>query len=373
MKRKRDKVELEMKRVGEIKAKINMRPTLLSNKPKTATTAAANIINQKMSAINNFIIFFSVYFSHFTISTAVFCRSNTLAVYSLKLYTFWNQKDFPKQYPLYRPPAQWSKLFGFTHDSKTILWREGELARIGIGQMAEYGVTDILEREINNGTILVFNEFKGLPITTGQGMTSSKIFADGNNTMVSFIMKIIPSPDWFIGLDSYDLCQHGHWINTAELKVNPMDAGTDDGFTFTSPNWKSEPLDKITTITNKQPNHPEKIFTLIEEDDNEINVPHFSTEHLDSNKAIAHKSYYVKTLKEKFGQLKTANKHKNRNFKRTALDCSSVNWNKFPACKMCRKLSLANKNKKVIILAKRRRKIFCSNNIVNEETTAPRM
>lgn len=112
MKRKRDKVELEMKRVGEIKAKINMRPTLLSNKPKTATTAAANIINQKMSAINNFIIFFSVYFSHFTISTAVFCRSNTLAVYSLKLYTFWNQKDFPKQYPLYRPPAQWSKLFG---------------------------------------------------------------------------------------------------------------------------------------------------------------------------------------------------------------------------------------------------------------------
>lgn len=50
--------------------------------------------------------------------------------------------------------------------------------------MAEYGVTDILEREINNGTILVFNEFKGLPITTGQGMTSSKIFADGNNTMV---------------------------------------------------------------------------------------------------------------------------------------------------------------------------------------------
>lgn len=35
-------------------------------------------------------------------------------------------------------------------------------------------------------------------------------------------MKIIPSPDWFIGLDSYDLCQHGHWINTAELKVSKI-------------------------------------------------------------------------------------------------------------------------------------------------------
>lgn len=43
-------------------------------------------------------------------------------------------------------------------------------------------------------------------------------------------------------------------------QVNPMDAGTDDGFTFTSPNWKSEPLDKITTITNKQPNHPVNSF-----------------------------------------------------------------------------------------------------------------
>lgn len=39
-----------------------------------------------------------------------------------------------------------------------------------------------------------------------------------------------------------------------------MDAGTDNGFTFTSPNWPSDPIEKIFRITSHSPNHPANSF-----------------------------------------------------------------------------------------------------------------
>ena len=127
--------------------------------------------------------------------------------------------------------------------------------------------------------------------------------------------KMVPSPDWFIGLDSLNLCQGGHFVDSLTMEVgvdviailviissssssvtsslsqkkmitctfaktnaqlqplgrlrhhyscehheqlstlivlitmitnnsnpqaDPLDAGTDNGFTFTSPNWPTE-------------------------------------------------------------------------------------------------------------------------------------
>jgi hypothetical protein len=40
------------------------------------------------------------------------CQSNRLVVYKVIFSTFWDRKQFPKQYPEWRPPAQWSKLVG---------------------------------------------------------------------------------------------------------------------------------------------------------------------------------------------------------------------------------------------------------------------
>lgn len=44
------------------------------------------------------------------------------------------------------------------------------------------------------------------------------------------------------------------------FKVGPMDGGTDNGFTFTSPNWPSDPTEKIFRITSNMPNHPANSF-----------------------------------------------------------------------------------------------------------------
>jgi hypothetical protein len=39
-----------------------------------------------------------------------------------------------------------------------------------------------------------------------------------------------------------------------------MDAGTDSGFTFTAPNWPTEPRQKIDHIRAQQPSHPASSF-----------------------------------------------------------------------------------------------------------------
>ena len=40
------------------------------------------------------------------------CESSKLVVYKVTFDTFWDREIFPKQYPEWRPPAQWSKLVG---------------------------------------------------------------------------------------------------------------------------------------------------------------------------------------------------------------------------------------------------------------------
>ncbi|KAK4289272.1 hypothetical protein Pmani_037751 [Petrolisthes manimaculis] len=40
------------------------------------------------------------------------CPPEELTVYKVVLDTHWSPRDFPKHYPEWRPPAQWSKLLG---------------------------------------------------------------------------------------------------------------------------------------------------------------------------------------------------------------------------------------------------------------------
>ena len=96
---------------------------------------------------------------------------------------------------------------------------------------------------------------------------------------VSVLTKIVPSPDWFIGLSSVELCNNGAFVkshteevmnhvplfflilllysyfctvsNNVLSKASPLDAGTDNGFTFTSPNWETVPRAEVFQITNR--------------------------------------------------------------------------------------------------------------------------
>jgi hypothetical protein len=40
------------------------------------------------------------------------CDQDHLAVYTLRLETHWTRDVFPKQFPEWRPSAQWSRIIG---------------------------------------------------------------------------------------------------------------------------------------------------------------------------------------------------------------------------------------------------------------------
>ncbi|KAL7646433.1 UNVERIFIED_CONTAM: hypothetical protein RMT77_003346 [Armadillidium vulgare] len=187
------------------------------------------------------------------------CDPNKLTVYRIYLQTAWSREIFPKQYPEWRPPAQWSKLIGRSHDRSYVLFRLNGKASKGMKEFAEGGATDVLEEE-SQGDGGVFDEFKAPPVTKGVGKSETEFFVDGNHSLVSFASRVVPSPDWFIGIDSFDLCVEGKWIDSVMLELDPLDAGSDNGFTFTSPNWPTVPQKSITRITSQSPNHPANSF-----------------------------------------------------------------------------------------------------------------
>jgi len=83
---------------------------------------------------------------------------------------------------------------------------------------------------------------------------------------VSIITMLAPSPDWFIGIDSLDLCDNGTWRQSWDVKMlPPWDAGTEEGNQFSSSNSASNPHVNIFQITNDMAgafNAPNPILSL---------------------------------------------------------------------------------------------------------------
>ena len=72
-----------------------------------------------------------------------------------------------------------------------------------------------------------------------------------NFSKVSIITMLAPSPDWFIGIESVDLCNNGTWRQSWEVTMlPPWDAGTEEGLQFSGTNPATSPHVNIFQITN---------------------------------------------------------------------------------------------------------------------------
>ncbi|XP_017655787.1 spondin-2 isoform X2 [Nannospalax galili] len=215
------------------------------------------------------------------------CTARPLARYSITFTGKWSQTAFPKQYPLFRPPAQWSSLLGAAHSSDYSMWRKNEYVSNGLRDFAERGEAWALMKEVEAaGEKLqsVHAVFSAPAVPSGTGQTSAELEVHPRHslvshgqqkgrvcleaavadppgpTQVSFVVRIVPSPDWFVGIDSLNLCEGGRWKEQVALDLYPYDAGTDSGFTFSSPNFATIPQDTVTEITSSSPSHPANSF-----------------------------------------------------------------------------------------------------------------
>lgn len=63
--------------------------------------------------------------------------------------------------------------------------------------------------------------------------TYSFFRVDKENHLFSAAVAIYPSPDWFLGVTRFELCQTDNtWLKERELNLYPWDAGTDSGVSY---------------------------------------------------------------------------------------------------------------------------------------------
>ena len=70
--------------------------------------------------------------------------------------------------------------------------------------------------------------------------------------------KVVPSPDWVLGVDSLSLCNNSSWIPAASLNLHLTDLGIFPGVSYESPRSpvRREPIYRITSSYPDNENSP---------------------------------------------------------------------------------------------------------------------
>ena len=171
------------------------------------------------------------------------------ARYRLKFLTTWREETFPTNYP---PNRHFSRLIGTNHNSLGEIWKEDTIASEGIRLMAEAGNNTVLGAEIESKIQTGIAE--QLIVAEALSFSQTEIFyefsASDTHPLLSLVTMVAPSPDWFVGINSFNLRPNGSWLDKAIIDLNVYDAGTDDGEIYTSPNQPSSPKESITKLSS---------------------------------------------------------------------------------------------------------------------------
>ena len=105
------------------------------------------------------------------------------ALYNITLTTNWTPELYPKQHPTWRPPAQWSQVWGYSHARSHILYEVGSVASDGVASFVETGSTDSLLANLDFTSVL--DIVTSPAITSGSGKSQTTVFLDGRNSKVN--------------------------------------------------------------------------------------------------------------------------------------------------------------------------------------------
>jgi len=155
------------------------------------------------------------------------------ATYRITFTTNFTETTHPTDYP---DNASFGRVFLAAHSPAKNIFIMGNLASEGLKLYAEEGDLSGLVSEHTGG-----EDNTATTVVTGSSSvgTSTTVIFDINvtptTTRISFVSKISPSPDWFVGVPSFDLVNGNELIQSASVRLYPLDAGTDSGTSYDSP------------------------------------------------------------------------------------------------------------------------------------------
>jgi len=173
----------------------------------------------------------------------------TGATYRATFEAVWSSSTHPNGFP---PGGHFSGLIGMTHNENKLLFEEGAAADLGIRDMAELGsktdLTTDIEAAISQGSAQFV--ISGDGVDPSPGSISVEFTITSSHPLVSITSMVVPSPDWFIAVESVNLFPNGEAVDLVTEIVQVYDAGTDSGTDFNSANQPSVPPDLISVITD---------------------------------------------------------------------------------------------------------------------------
>ncbi len=200
------------------------------------------------------------------VTTALAPLNGTIAAdktvkFDLTLDVTWSAEVSPFEFP---PSAHLSGVIGATHNSRYVLFRDGETASSGLELVAENGRVAILRAELAEAKRRkrVGHMIDGEDVNSVPGTISTRFEASADHPLASFVTMIAPSPDWFTGAAEVNLMPDGKWIDEIEVPLWAWDAGSDNGTTFLARDSDSQPQESIRLVTTPHFLHRAGIIAL---------------------------------------------------------------------------------------------------------------
>jgi hypothetical protein len=148
------------------------------------------------------------------------------------------------------PSAHFTIVAGAVHRKDVHLWKAGQLANIGVENLAETG--DISSFRLDIDTMILDGKASFFFIVTQPpltGTSAASIHVNTNFSCFSFASMIAPSPDWFIGIDGFALYRDDKWITDTTIQLYAYDAGTESGDVFGYANPPSSPQEPVSVLS----------------------------------------------------------------------------------------------------------------------------
>ena len=170
---------------------------------------------------------------------------NPQATYKITFLADFTSASHPENYP---ENALFSKMMVVFHNENTSVFSINTSASEGLSAYAKDGDTAMLALELSstevNPTIVgIGNDIQ----PDAEDMITVDITP--STTFLSFVSKISPSPDWFVGVDSFNLVNNDNTlVDLIEIDLFAHDAGVDSGTDYTSEDMvENNPISQIMT------------------------------------------------------------------------------------------------------------------------------
>ncbi|XP_028391288.1 spondin-2-like isoform X1 [Dendronephthya gigantea] len=214
--------------------------------------------NTRMPSLHDVLCLLALFFECVLHAESMPCRGT--ATYRLQFQGEWKNSSS-------RPAgAQFTGFIGAVHNKCYQMWETGERASLGVKNVAEEGDYMELSKEIQKHIEKWKTATEQIkPKTNTIGPLGDALLPDTENpqsgytldrshTLVSVVVRVEPSPDWFVGISNINLCnKSGEWVREPlRIQLVPYDAGTavrsQHNHSLVVP---SNPREKIATLDEK--------------------------------------------------------------------------------------------------------------------------